>query len=557
MLYGKINLKSAEITRRKETVVHLGGEVYFCYGPNAISCVLENDRYFVYHRGIPALDPKSLNALIQKFDLEKDKRVFRLNKGCSLVLIHDKKTRSLRIYRDAWGTVPVFYFKNADLISDSIDTIMSQVGNPQLNKNAVGEYLASSYVVGEQTLYEKLFSLRPMSMLEKIGTQVRILPNHRYPEIDHKISEAELAHRLEECIDRSTRGISSAIRNSGQIFVSLSGGTDSSLLISKMAEHYGNNDFKCGVVEYVNWHRNDTPYYSYVAKKYALNGNIEQIDNESYAESLLDLTRKGMYAYHTFAPSFHRLLRSTVKMYPKIKFHVNGTGPDEAVIGFEKVSIAAMREFDKTKRSQWAEKLFSEVDYFYTPKEKIAPLLAGSKKQDILERRMSLASDIAQASDSFSEFQRRYAMQTITDHHIKMLYHISLLSGLDTIYPYCTQELFDLLFGVPYYLLNTEKSYKFVFKKILGKYFSQEFVFRPKIGFHAPSRTYFKSEVGLGKIIKELDVDSIKKIGKPKKIKNEINNRLYRDDAPLDYLLWTLTNIMILNQAMGKKTAGE
>jgi asparagine synthetase B (glutamine-hydrolysing) len=516
----------------------------FFYSKNAISNVFDDERFFVYHRGIPVYGQNKFCQLIESYKGTKDKKRYALKNGNYLIVLYDKKEKSLKIYRDAWGTVPVYYYKDGSVISNSIGKIARCIDDAGLNMNAVAEYLASSYVVGSETLYEDIFAIDPLCMLELTDAKIKIHRNQAFPAINHDITEADVIMQLEGHIDKYIKDMASVIEDPKKYFISLSGGTDSSLLVAKLNEVFSKMDFVCGLVEYRNWHRNDTIYFNKVVKKYDLKSHIETVDNESYTASLLNLIDVSRYVWPLFGSSFNQLVKNIANEYSP-SFHINGTGPDEAVIGFERVSIEQMRHYDKIQKNRWVDTLLDKIDYFYTSMQTLSPCIRGKLLKSIKERRRSIAEETVKESEMFSEFQRRYSMQTTTDFHIRMLYDISSLSSMDTLYPYCTQELFDLLFQAPYYLINSADTYKYIFKKVALKYYDHDFVFRPKIGFHSPSRPYFRENKGLGTLIKNVDLGKMENILIPEKVEREISIRLMKDDAPLDYFLWTITTLSL------------
>jgi hypothetical protein len=125
-----------------------------------------------------------------------------------------------------------------------------------------------------------------------------------------------------------------------------------------------------------------------------------------------------------------------------------------------------------------------------------------------------------------------------------MLHHIAGLNGHEIVFPYLTHELFDLSFRAPYYSINDDVSYKNVYKRILMKYFDRDFVYRPKIGFHAPSRRGFREPNGMGALLRQLPRAAYEEFFEPVAIAEEINWRVYSNYAPMDYFLWTSTSLV-------------
>jgi len=513
------------------------------YSTDKLINVYCNDSYFMLHRGLPVFDDERFKNIIKLYEKQSKKDKFKLITGSYFLILFDKEENALRIYRDAWGSVPVFYEKERMIISDSISEIVACIPESKLNNKVLCEYLACSYIVGAPTLYSNILALEPRNMLEFKNQDLSTRQNHNYPKFDKDLRINDLVVELEEAIDKSINNIFTAIADPEEFFIALSGGTDSSLLTAKLYEKYDHKKFICGTVHYENWHLNDTEYFRRVIDQYKLDGYIESINNENYANALVDLINSSKYIYHTFSPSFFSLANSINSKYPKIKYQINGTGPDEGIIGFEKIPMAEMLANNNLKKEQWIKFLFEKLDYIYTPPEIIYSIV--NEGGDILSSRMKIANNLLNTCDHFSEFQRRYTFETVTDHHIRMLYHIAQLNNIETIYPYCTQEIFAISFKAPYSELNLNEIYKAVYKRILLKYFGEEFVYRPKIGFHAPSRVYFKEGKGLGAKLSGINLADMQKLFNLEEVKKQINHRLNDKDAILDYLLWTFLNFSL------------
>ncbi|MGV8124347.1 MAG: asparagine synthase-related protein [Candidatus Xenobiia bacterium LiM19] len=519
------------------------GKYDFYYRDREISNVYIDENYFIYHMGIPSFSENDFKLVKREFDKFKDKKDFRWQKGSYLIIFYEKGTQSFWLFRDSWGGVPVYFNNDIPAISDSFTLLISLTNKLYLNQKVICEYLSSSYIVGTETLLKNISALRQFYSLNLTDTRIIIFKTGAFPSLLESIDPNEVLEETEYLISQSIDGLVKSIPNSRKLFVSLSGGTDSSLLVSKMIEKYNSNDFVCGVVEYDNWPKSDLKYFSKVLESYSIAGHVEYIDNASYAKNLEKLLTISKYIYHTFSPSFQGLISSISNIFNSTSYHINGTGPDEALFGFEKSNYDKLIEYNRIPKNKWIDLLLTNLDNFYTNPHTIESIIQEDFNADIYENRALIANEIIDSCKSFTEFQRRYSMLTVTDHHIRMLHHISLVNGYETLFPYCTEELFILFFSIPFNKLNSSSINKIFLKRILSKYFNETFVYRPKIGFHAPSRAYFKDTDGMRKLIERIDFQKFHGIFDINKLMQEINLRISCNEAPMDYLLWTITNL--------------
>ncbi|MEA3210632.1 MAG: hypothetical protein QOE70_3689 [Chthoniobacter sp.] len=478
-----------------------------------------------------------------------DDQRFTLGRGSYLLFLGDATREAVSIYRDPWGALPVYFTEDGSVISDQLTDLVRLAPATGFNTAPVSEYLSCSYIVGSRTLYTGVRAMTSMQGLRADAQGAQAFTNHQYPSTDSSITQDDLVAALEAAVTRSVSQVAARLPDPTQLCVSLSGGTDSSLLVAELREQYGPAAFLCGTVEYLDWARNDTPYFQKVVDRYQLPAYIQTVDNGRYARSFEELQQKARYPYHTFTPSFNALMSGVRAGNPEIRYQINGTGPDEAVIGFETYPLPQMREFDRTPPEEWVEFLLKRLDTFYTPRWIIERILQDTVYAEPALERRRVAQSLLPGCERFSEFQRRYSKETITDHHIRMLHHVASIHGFEMVFPYLTQELFELSFRAPYYAINDDVSYKNVYKRILLKFFDREFVYRPKIGFHAPSRRWFREPTGMGAILNQLPLQSCASFFNLPALREEVDWRLHSTYAPMDYLLWTLTSLVSHQQA--------
>ena len=467
------------------------------------------------------------------------------------------KKDSFSIKRDLWGSIPIYYNENQQIISNSLKNILNIIKKSKPNIPAIAEFICSAYNTGSRTIYNEIKFLLPDKIL-----------NFNFEKKEFKLIDSklnfyvpknvnEMVYLIEEILNLSLKKF---IENNSpnNLYLNLSGGTDSSLLLSKIKELNETIGIESLIFYHSDWRKDiiDHQYSMIACKNYNIKENFVDIVNESYTNAFLNLISQTNNVMHTYAPSFFLLNNTIDKSYSNIL--INGSGPDESMIGSEKIEIDKLMKFDKEITFNNEDFLIDKVDYLKTSDKKVKKFF----KKDFLNEidnlnvknnRIELVKYLKRFSTrgklAFTELQRIFHYYTILQDHIKNIYEVSQILGIRIFFPFLTNDLFKIIFGSKFSLLNYKSTYKYALKKILEKYFPKDFIHRKKIGFQAPSNPYFKSKKGMGKIIKKLMTGQSRIFSE--EIKNHINSQI-RENGDLykryDYTMWAYINIRLLEE---------
>ena len=89
--------------------------------------------------------------------------------------------------------------------------------------------------------------------------------------------------------------------------------------------------------------------------------------------------------------------------------------------------------------------------------------------------------------------QRKLSAETTTEDHLRMFNQNSLNNGIFNLYPYMTDATFSLFFSL-HLMFLVLYAIKIPIKSLLEAFFDNEFIYRPKIGFHNPFNSYLDCE---------------------------------------------------------------
>jgi len=452
--------------------------------------------------------------------------------------------------RDNYGSIPLYYSSKHLLLSTDPRLLFEDETNA-LDMTAIGEYLSAAYISGGNTIYQNIKILMPDEIIVIKPHSFEIKKKLIFPAISIN-SENEVENLLERAIDNSIMNLIDYIP--GSAYLNLSGGADSSLILSKIHEISGSaENIMTSTYFHADWRKDidDWRYAEFVSKKYNTTHSRVDIYNEDFRTSNLELSLKSKYLFHTYSTAFYIQNKTFNNLHLDIPI-INGSGPDESMIGTEKLTISDLVSKKNMPKKDWINYMLSNFDYLKLNQEAVNNLLlqdCGS----ISESRKIILECLLDSPD-FLEFQRRYHTLTVLQDHIRELSFVSLCSNRQILFPYLTNDIFKLVFSTNFESLNRNLMYKSAVKNILMKYLPYDFVFRKKIGFQSPSHPYFASDFGCGKEIRRL-------LSKPSNIINidyakvNILNKLQNSSdlfKRYDFMEWTVFNLLILEENICK-----
>jgi hypothetical protein len=230
---------------------------------------------------------------------------------------------------------------------------------------------------------------------------------------------------------------------------------------------------------------------------------------------------------------------------------VNGSGPDESMIGTEKIPIGELMALNALEKGQWVDHLICSIDYAKIPESSVAPMLR-EVTGGFLGTRREIAHRLLGAP-SFCDFQRRFHAITVLQDHILELSSVAGVLGHAIEFPYLTNDIFRIIFSTPFEALNASGVYKAALKQALQKRMPRDFVHRPKIGFQSPSRPYFMSPTGLGGELSKLLSRRSSALLNMQVVAPAVQERLGSTldlRRRYDFLEWTAYNLLLLEELL-------
>lgn len=505
---------------------------------------------FYSHFGSPLYAKTQRGSRDQHVIGRKYRGLFDEDDGSYVTLTEAEDGMAL-IDRDFYGSIPLYYSTKRPAISTDLRWLVELDGSV-LKSEGLAEYLSAAYLTAGKTIYDNIRWLMPDEMIVSIGGSLQIKAKSIFPRQDFR-TEQGASDLLERAIDNSIDDL--LARFPGTVLLNLSGGTDSTLLLAKMRQKEPHKDIVTTTYFHEDWRDDidDWKYADHASKTFGSRHQLTNINNETFCQShreLLDGTRS---VCHTYAAAFYAQNKVVGGLDEGTPI-LNGSGPDESIIGTEKVAIRDLLSLRSLEQGKWIDYLIDNIDYIKLSESTVTEMLGG-KGAGFVQARKAIAERLLDSAN-FVEFQRKYHAVTILQNHIQELSLVARLLGRPILFPYLTNDIFKIIFSTCFETLNFNEIYKSVVKAALEKLMPKEFVHRTKIGFQSPSRPYFKSGRGLGRELSRLLSKGPSTLLNLDVVMPGIRDRLSANldiHRRYDFLEWTAYNILLLEEFRGAR----
>ena len=451
-------------------------------------------------------------------------------RGMFAFAIWDRNQETLFMARDRVGIKPLYYsiLSNGQLLfASELKALMVHADLDQtIDARAVEDYFAYGYVPEPKTIFQNTFKLSPGHTLaikrgQNIPAQQEYwdVPFKLAASIDEQEASEELIRHLREAVD---------IRLIAEVPLGafLSGGVDSSAVVAMMAEINDSAVNTCSI-SFGDPAFNEASYAQQVAEQYQTQHRVEQVDPDDF-----DLVTKlgelydEPYADSSAMPTY-RLCELARK---NVTVALSGDGGDENFAGYRRYRwhhyeerVRALMPLGLRRplfgmmgklypKADWAPKIFRAKTTFEA--------LARDTSQGYLHS-VSLLSD-AQRKQLFSahfkkelqgynavEVMRHHAQRAPTDHPLSLVQYLdfktylvgdiltkvdraSMAHSLEVRVPLLDHKFVEWISSLPPQLKLQGTEGKYIFKKSLQPYLSEDILYRKKMGFAVPLASWFR-----------------------------------------------------------------
>lgn len=451
-------------------------------------------------------------------------------RGMFAFAIWDKNQQTLFMARDRIGIKPFFYAALPDGMFAFGSELKSLLALPALSREidpcAVEEYFAYGYVAEPRTIFKGACKLSPgYSLTLKVGNS-KVEPKKYWDLAFDKVSNISEADAEHELIARLRDSVKSHMIADVPLGGFLSGGVDSSAVVAMMAGLTDTPVNTCSI-GFNDPAFDESVYAAQVAAQYQTRHHTETVDKDDYG--LIDMLAAlydEPYADSSAIPTY-RVCELARK---RVTVALSGDGGDENFAGYRRYRYAmAEQNVRSLLPSGLRRPLFGFLGKHY-PKADWAPRVFRAKTtfealaRDLVEgyfHGVSLMADSSRAQLFSARFKqdlqgyraievmRKHAENMTSDDPLSMVQYLdmktylpgdiltkvdraSMAHALEVRVPLLDHQFVEWVATLPSSMKLRDGEGKYILKKSLKPYLSDEILYRKKMGFSIPLATWFR-----------------------------------------------------------------
>jgi asparagine synthase (glutamine-hydrolysing) len=442
----------------------------------------------------------------------------RLN-GMWAFVIYDRSTRSSFAARDRYGIKPFYYYLDSDrlIFSSEINPILSVLGSmPGVNDQAVFDFLVFNRTDHNESTFYKGIKRLPhgcTATVNDTGFSVK-----RWYRLADRLNPGKAFKSPAEFLDLLSDSVSLRLRSDVPVGVCLSGGLDSSAIVSLLLNRFRLSDISTFSAVYERGQHGDE--YDYISEYSDMIANMHFTtpDARSLADDLADFTaihaepvpNSGVYAQYKVM----ELARD------KVVVTLDGQGADEIMAGYHYFFGIRFKDLAKQLRPF---RLSSEIVQYllkhrsvYGIKAMLYYMLPGSLKTIARVREKGyLKNDFYESCRYDSTVSRDlFSADSLTaslvDHFEHKMEHLlkwedlnSMRFSLEARVPFLDHRLVERALSTSADLIIRNGMTKSLMREALKGVVPEKIrIRRDKTGFGTPQDQWFK-DPGLREVIKE------------------------------------------------------
>lgn len=522
------------------------------------------DRYTIIHNGeiynYPELK-KELSAAGYTFRSNSDTEVILAAyahweedcvdhfDGMFAFAIWDEKEQELFATRDRFGEKPFYYFKDQDqfIFASEIKAIHA-AGIPRVqNLKMLFNFLTIGYIDNpaqpDETFFTNIHKLPPASRLFYTPADRQLVIENYWelnPEIeDKKITGAEATDKFQHLLRDSVK---KRLRSDVSIGASLSGGLDSSSIVSLMHELEPNTERRSFTAIFPGFEKDEAVF----AQTMATHAGMRPYTIEVSAD---DLAREwDQFMYHQEEPVGSASAFVQYKVFQlaaanDVKVLLDGQGADETVAGYHKYykwywqELFSQRRLFKSGELKKAKE--GGVNEKFGVRNVIASLFPDLASVVLEQQYLAHALSQEDLTKEFIRYQSKEAYYTnpAVRNLNDILYFNTIVHGLEELLryadrnsmahgrevrlPFLNHELVEFIFSLPADFKIRDGWTKWILRKAMENHLPPAIAWRrDKTGFEPPQKLWMQNQQ-----IQEMIHEARKKLVEEKVLKESVINK--------------------------------
>lgn len=439
--------------------------------------------------------------------------VFERLVGMFAIVIWDSRLERLIAARDRFGEKPLYYAERPDaiLFASEIKGILSWPDVPRRpNLDALHDFLSFSYTIGTDTAFSGIKRLPPAHlMICERGRPPVIQRYWQLPEPGTNSILSSVADLKHELIERVRQAVSMCLVADVPLGAFLSGGVDSSAVVSMMAPlHDGPVETFSSGFGFGDY--DETRFAKMVAERYGTNHHVFTYGNEilgnmaelawHYGEPFADSSALVTYA----------LSRETRKV---VTVALTGDGADESLLGYGRYfRYGAMRRRMPPEGGRRLRNLYLSEGQAEDPRRSagdaygyLMETFRESHKLDGYDLAMlpyidrcsydRLHPHVVEGLSPEEQAGRIDFATYLPDDLLVKVDTAAMAHGLETRAPFLNHQLVEWISRIPSKHKIWDNEGKALLKSALEPYLPRECMYRPKVGFRVPVAKLMRDEI--------------------------------------------------------------
>jgi asparagine synthase (glutamine-hydrolysing) len=436
--------------------------------------------------------------------------------GMFAFALWDQSKKAIFAARDRLGIKPLYYLQDRDrlMIASEIKVFhayLQRTGELRLNEEALPYYLTMRCVPTDQTLMGKVKRVRAGCYLwaDQSGTQLEEKPYWSLKEYasERPISEGDA---LEELEARLRCAVKRRLVADVPVGCFLSGGVDSSF-VTLLASQESNSRIHSFSADFEEDGYSEKKYFDYVANVANTEQHVFTLTSRTFLEFLDDWVffMDDLVSDPSSLPLYF-VAREARRN--NIKVVLSGEGADELLGGYE--SYAQVQRYNRwqplTRRLAWAGQLLTgnidRKDLLWRlgssfPFRGTAYVFGESYRDRFLKTDFSLDGWVnsvyaqARSVDPINQMLYFDLATRIPSDLLIRTDRITMAASVECRVPFLDHELVEVMLRVPGRLKINNGTSKYLLKRLASRFFPEQMIHRPKMGFSTPLALWFREEL--------------------------------------------------------------
>ena len=461
--------------------------------------------------------------------------VFKKLNGMFAFGLWDNRKQVLYLVRDRYGQKPLYYWHSSKGIAFASE-LKSLIKHPGLNKEidiySLSRYLSYEYVPAPHSIFKDVNKLLPGHYLKWNGRNINTTPfwqiNFNGTDTVQSLSVPEIEHQLTDLLKRS---IERRLISDVPLGVFLSGGIDSSAIVSLMSELIPPDQIKTFSIGFEEESFDESGYARTIAQRFGTDHHEQILTPEKMLEILPEVWSfmDEPFADASILPTF--LLSKFTQEHVTVA--LGGDGGDELFAGYDPFQAHTVaRYYEKIPgfmQSFFANQIVQRLPVSTRNMSidfKLKQFLKGIPYKPAIRNQVWLGSftkeeqkdifsgdinHILSDFDPYDDIPKSYNGTKFRDPLDEIIYcyshfyladdiltkidRASMATSLETRSPFLDVEFAEFVNHIPSKLKLNGLTRKYILKKSMENKLPKEILYRKKKGFGIPLTKWLKKEL--------------------------------------------------------------